>query len=306
MIDSAGDRGERQYEFSDVVRWMAEHADLVVLFFDPEKPGTTGETLGVLTESLSGIDHKLRIVMNKMDLFDGLRDFARTYGALCWNLSRSLGTKDMPHIFTTVIPELMRPDAKLPMDGFASALLELEALINDLPDRRIDNILNSSIREAKQLLVRAKIMLLLQRRQGRVRRRGWLYGIILLLIAGAGSFAFWQLSAITEAAIAGGAGIALLTISVIMSRWLSNKRRRKDIANIDHVFTTVHRNELVGRDKHLDLLATWESVRPTFQRQLRDGDKRALAPVSAGKVRKLEKLITTDLPNLRQGLSTEK
>ena len=68
--------------------------------------------------------------MNKMDLFDGIRDFARTYGALCWNLSRSLQTKDLPHIYTTIIPELVRDDCLLPLDGFAAALLELEQYIN--------------------------------------------------------------------------------------------------------------------------------------------------------------------------------
>ena len=110
MIDAAGRDAERPYDFSAVVRWIAEQADLILLFFDPEKPGTTGETLAVLNESLTGIDHKLRIVMNKMDLFDGIRDFARTYGALCWNLSRGLNTKDMPHIYTTVIPGKVRDD----------------------------------------------------------------------------------------------------------------------------------------------------------------------------------------------------
>eukprot|EP00592_Proboscia_alata_P001180 CAMPEP_0194367666 /NCGR_PEP_ID=MMETSP0174-20130528/15800_1 /TAXON_ID=216777 /ORGANISM="Proboscia alata, Strain PI-D3" /LENGTH=256 /DNA_ID=CAMNT_0039143579 /DNA_START=320 /DNA_END=1087 /DNA_ORIENTATION=+ len=49
---------DRGYDFAGVVRWFAERADVVLLFFDPDKPGTTGETLSILLKSLSGMDHK--------------------------------------------------------------------------------------------------------------------------------------------------------------------------------------------------------------------------------------------------------
>lgn len=47
-------------------KWFAERADVILLFFDPDKPGTTGETLSILTKSLAGMDHKLYIVLNKV------------------------------------------------------------------------------------------------------------------------------------------------------------------------------------------------------------------------------------------------
>lgn len=56
---------DRGYDFLGVVRWLAERADVVLLFFDPDKPGTTGETLECLTNSLSGVNHKLHIILNK-------------------------------------------------------------------------------------------------------------------------------------------------------------------------------------------------------------------------------------------------
>lgn len=56
----------RGYDFEGVVRWFAERADVILLFFDPDKPGTTGETLSILTNSLPGMDHKLYIVLNKV------------------------------------------------------------------------------------------------------------------------------------------------------------------------------------------------------------------------------------------------
>ena len=83
--DSTFDRG---YNFMAVTRWFAEHSDVILLFFDPDKPGTTGETLECLTKALSGMEHKLNIIFNKCDQFSKMHDFARAFGALCWNLSK--------------------------------------------------------------------------------------------------------------------------------------------------------------------------------------------------------------------------
>jgi GTPase Era involved in 16S rRNA processing len=70
MIDSPhADTSDRGYDFQGVVKWFAERADIVLLFFDPDKPGTTGETLSILLHSLGGMDHKLLIVLNKADQF---------------------------------------------------------------------------------------------------------------------------------------------------------------------------------------------------------------------------------------------
>ena len=66
---TTGSQMDRGYDFQGVVRWYAERADVVMLFFDPDKPGTTGETLSVLLRSLGGMDHKLLIVLNKADQF---------------------------------------------------------------------------------------------------------------------------------------------------------------------------------------------------------------------------------------------
>lgn len=61
-----GSDSTRGYDFESVVKWFAERADVILLFFDPDKPGTTGETLSILTNSLPGMDHKLYIVLNKV------------------------------------------------------------------------------------------------------------------------------------------------------------------------------------------------------------------------------------------------
>jgi GTPase SAR1 family protein len=101
MINANMDRG---YNFEDVIKWYAERADVILLFFDPDKPGTTGETLSILTNSLQGMDHKLHIILNKADQFKRIHDFARAYGSLCWNLSKVIPRKDLPRIYTMCLP----------------------------------------------------------------------------------------------------------------------------------------------------------------------------------------------------------
>eukprot|EP00929_Paragymnodinium_shiwhaense_P015762 TRINITY_DN123869_c0_g1_i1.p1 TRINITY_DN123869_c0_g1~~TRINITY_DN123869_c0_g1_i1.p1 ORF type:complete len:572 (+),score=129.00 TRINITY_DN123869_c0_g1_i1:91-1806(+) len=90
----------RGYNFLKVVRWFAQRADLILLLFDPDRPGTTGESLDVLTQSLNGYDHKFLIVLNKVDQLDSSVDFARAYGTLGWALSKVIPRKDIPQIYT--------------------------------------------------------------------------------------------------------------------------------------------------------------------------------------------------------------
>jgi hypothetical protein len=86
---------DRGYDFVGAVQWFAERADVILLFFDPDKPGTTAETLNVLTHAIlngaasgGGYEQKLLLVLNKADRFKRVHDYARTYGALCWNLAK--------------------------------------------------------------------------------------------------------------------------------------------------------------------------------------------------------------------------
>jgi hypothetical protein len=46
------------------------------------------------------MEHKLQIVFNKCDNFTKMHDFARAFGALCWNLSKVIPRKDLPPIYT--------------------------------------------------------------------------------------------------------------------------------------------------------------------------------------------------------------
>jgi GTPase SAR1 family protein len=111
---------DRGYDFDGVCRWYAERADVIMLFFDPEKPGTTSETLSILTTALVGLEYKLHIVLNKSDQFQTIHDFARAYGALCWNLSKVIQRKDLPRIYTLGLPPQLVPQSHYLNDIFTS------------------------------------------------------------------------------------------------------------------------------------------------------------------------------------------
>jgi len=134
MIDSPVSRNnveenlmDRGYNFEGVCRWYAERADVILLFFDPDKPGTTGETLSILTNSLVGFDHKLLIILNKADQFHRIHDFARAYGSLCWNLSKVIPRKDLPRIHTMCLPSHAIAQ---PVSSTAQTLLRAESSNN--------------------------------------------------------------------------------------------------------------------------------------------------------------------------------
>ena len=94
MIDSAEGTASRTYDFEGVVKTLADICDMVFFLLDPDKPGTTGETINVFARCLVGSEFKLRVMLNKCDAFTSMYDFARTYGTACWNLARVLRTKD--------------------------------------------------------------------------------------------------------------------------------------------------------------------------------------------------------------------
>ena len=197
-LTPASHLGERGYDFLGVTRWLAEHADVVLLFFDPDKPGTTGETLECLTQSLGGLEHKLHLVMSKVDQFEHIHDFARAYGSLCWNLAKVIPRKDLPRIYTMYLPSSFlnaskgaaaaaaataveipptaavptaaaltsaAPTAVEPTSKLALALEELEKTRAEVlhevlraPERRLDNTITRAHDSAALLRMHARVM----------------------------------------------------------------------------------------------------------------------------------------------------
>ncbi|MBO7684017.1 MAG: 50S ribosome-binding GTPase, partial [Kiritimatiellae bacterium] len=153
MIDSAEQTVGRAYNFEGVVRTLAELCDMVFFLLDPDKPGTTGETVNVFARCLVGVEFKLRVLLNKCDAFSGMYDFARTYGTACWNLARVLRTKDLPKIWTIYSGEA-REGGGLDFADFNRHREEFLSVFRNASERRRDNMFSQATADFNGLSIR--------------------------------------------------------------------------------------------------------------------------------------------------------
>ncbi|MBQ7666700.1 MAG: dynamin family protein, partial [Kiritimatiellae bacterium] len=182
MIDTPSGTVSRSYDFTAAVRAFADLADIVLFLFDPEKPGTTGESVDVLSASLRGIEFKLRVLLNKADTFDSMEDYARAYGTLCWNLARVLDTKDLPPLYSTFTPSTAaRLAARVPLDSFERNRAKILDLVHSAGTRRLDSVLAAFSADFSRLAIQARML-------GAIRRRLFRRGA-LSLAAGLGGTA---------------------------------------------------------------------------------------------------------------------
>lgn len=302
MIDAADARTERAYDFPAVVRWFAERADVILLLFDPDKPGTTGETLKILTDSLAGLDHKLLVIFNKVDRFRSMRDFARAYGALCWNLSKAIPTKDLPHIYNTYLPV---PDAHtdggLPLDDFDRSREEVLAEVLRAPQRRLDNVISRLHQHARRLRVHARVIdTLVAERRMRLFRSA-LLGLAVVLVAGLavwGSLNFLESEELRLRWVGLELLASLLALGVVYGLWWWDERVHAKNLSLDALFERTYARELTLGDQAHDLRALWASVRDRTQRALVASEGK-LPRLGRGELRRLDKVIEHRVPELR-------
>lgn len=296
MIDEAKSETGRGFDFPGVVRWFAERADLVLVFFDPDKPGTTGETLQVFNKSLSGIDHKLMIIMNKMDQFRTLQDFARACGALCWNLGKVIPRKDLPIIYNTYIPSAQRPAPVLPMEDFDQARDDLIAELRRAPARRLDNMITQVQIFAERLRLHAMVINQASRDLQLFR---WKFWIGLVLIFGG----------LTAAAVLTGLVLAVpLIVAVgaviggILEFLVLPRERRKKAARLGETFEKIYDLELLMRDRSEDLRTLWDQVHPRTREVAEKRGLHRFARLKRQDRDRLKTLIEVDIPKLRSEL----
>jgi GTPase SAR1 family protein len=311
MIDAAGTARGRGYDFAAGVRCFAEMADLILFFFDPDKPGTTGETVSIFTETLTGLDHKLLIVLNKVDLFANIRDFARTYGTLCWNLSKAIKTKDVPHIYNTYLPPQAQAGGNgqrqlIPLKDFDDSRDEVIAEIKRAPTRRADNLVSDLLVNARCLAIHARVCQLLARRFQTLEIKTWtlvvLFSVLTVgLVPLTWSSEHWSTPFLL---LLGGAALAGLS-------WFGGRhfiRREARLAStpeeLDAYFDAAYRRELALQDR-ADLRALWERVRPKVVKSLELLGARRL-PKGFGirrQLRELENVMETEIPKLRRDIA---
>lgn len=296
MIDEAKSENGRGFDFPGVVRWLAERADLVMVFFDPDKPGTTGETLQVFRESLAGIDHKMLIILNKVDQFQSLHDFARAYGALCWNLGKVIPRKDLPMIYNTFVPLADKPQSRLPMEDFEKARNDLIAELHRVPTRRMDNQITQIQAYAERLRMHATVIDKAATKFKSVRAR-W-RGLWLLLFGGLGAAAFGTGMVVALPVIALAAVLVFGFIEYIILPWT----KRRLIARFDQLFEKLHDRELLLRDRAEDLRMMWEEVSPRAREIAEKSGLQSFQKMSWQDREHLEELTSVVIPQLRSKL----
>lgn len=301
MIDAADGKVTRPYDFNAVVRWFAERADVILLLFDPDKPGTTGETLSVLTNSLSGLEHKLLIIFNKVDRFESMRDYARTYGALCWNLSKAIPRKDLPHIFNTYIPLGASGGARsVPLEDFDKQREEVRQEVRRAPFRRVDNIISRLYNHARRMRVHVTVLDALARERFWLGARYAVAGAALLLLGCVVAYALFSLLPETSRFgwALGAFALSVLLAAATGALYAWDSKSRANNLSLDALFERSYARQLTLGDDKEDLRALWLSVRERVRRSL---DARSGSPAKAwrGDFKKLERVIEKEVPELR-------
>ena len=312
MIDSADTASGRNYDFLGVVRDFSDRADLILFFFDPDKPGTTGETLSVFLKALDGVEHKLLILMNKVDQLHNIRDFARAYGALCWNLSKVTRTKDIPHVFCTYIPQLVdrtareRRENRIPLEDFDISRDEVVTEIERTSARRADNLVTALREQCRRVAMHSRVCAEIANRVRRVRTKFSLSGATVTLLALLVVFLAWgQVPWYASVAIGSG-GLALGALSLWLGKAVSGRDERTMVEGLNGIFESLYFKEL-QLDDRADLRGRWDSVKPRVRATL-DAVGAANLPRTRRirrRLRRLDRTLKNDVPRLCRTIELE-
>ncbi|KAH9600519.1 Dynamin superfamily [Trypanosoma melophagium] len=283
----------RGYDFLAVTRWFASRCDVILLVFDPANPGTTGETLDVLTRSLAGFEHKFLLVMNKVDVFDKTTDFARAYGALCWNLSKVLTMKDIPRIYTTFVPTKAsvasaatsnststtssagvddkarvplspaKPSPISPLSEEGAKMVAMEEFVRQreevvdeilkAPLRRLDNLITEAEEGARRILLAGRVCTAIVWDYRRWQLIGVLAPTALFGVAGG----ILALGGLSKTPITLATLTALVGAATLYAAATGLKRLEREL--LEHSDAVVDRI-FIGRENTLDLQLRWKNA----------------------------------------------
>ncbi|KAG7383894.1 EH domain-containing protein 1 [Phytophthora boehmeriae] len=297
---------DRGYEFPEVVRWYAERADVILLFFDPDKPGTTGETLSILTRSLVGMDHKLHLVLNKVDQFRKIHDFARAYGSLCWNLSKVIPLKDLPRIYTMCIPT--KDNQVQTAEGLGASMKDLDAMRDEVvsevqraPERRVDNLITNLYDSSRLLKMHAEIFEDLRARYASEKWRR--SALVAATFVGGNALAASALYSGVPIEAAAGLSVAtaLASAGVIWHNSTVLTQLERDLLHEDslgELFRRRYGRQLAEGDEYV--LSLWKRVLPTLQVAAHTLGFSKLPKLKSSEIAALENIVNNEIPELRR------
>ena len=152
MLDAASEK-DRGYDYLQVLGELAKIADLIVMMFDPHKPGTIKESYDTIRKTLpeTAREDRILFVMSRIDECVDIKDLIKSYGTLCWNMSQMTGRKDIPRIYLTYSssPRVVPPDKVPP--GWPQERQELIDEIMQAPASRTSHILEDLERHVREL-----------------------------------------------------------------------------------------------------------------------------------------------------------
>lgn len=300
-----GQSMDRGYDFQGVVRWYAERADVVLVLFDPSKPGTTGETLNVLLNSLGGMDHKLLIVLNKADEFKKIHDFARAYGSLCWNLSKVIPRKDLPRIFTMCLPVKNTDGHEATAVGAALADLEqtrddVVAEVMKAPKRRVDNMITHLNDSIHLLLMHIEIAQDVQKKYNKLL---WEHRVQELgsLTAGVGLGVLGFYASVPVEFTGAAIGVTLFGVGGM--KWFNNSKLKEaenqllTSEELSAAFQRTHSREISQADEFT--ASVWQRIREHLRMALKSEGLASYPSVSKSEIHHLRNILEEEIPKLR-------
>lgn len=290
----------RGYDFLAATKWFAQRADVILLMFDPNNPGTTSETLSVLTQSLAGQEHKFLIVFNKIDMFDKVVDFARAYATLCWNLSKVIPLKDIPHIYTTYTPTGRNTldTAAVPEEELNQTRKLVREEILRAPSRRLDNLLTETEEAARRVLLCGQVTNALKQSQ-----KKFFWGRVGVLAAAtvlgpsAVVGSFLVLHDLMPTLILGAISAVGIGYMWKTTNDQAVRDEKRAIANLDNIVRDLY----PGKSLSEEVRQRWMNVKPVIEENAapENGGVAELPSFNTRELKRVDDIINKVLPELR-------
>lgn len=154
LIDTPGVlSGEKQrigrtYSFTEVCRWFAARADIILLLFDAHKLDISDEFKEAI-EALKGHDDKIRVVLNKADAVDSQK-LLRIYGSLMWSLGKVIKTPECMRVYIGSFWEQPLRGSEWSRQLFEMEMRDLLTDLKNVPK-------NAAVRKVNELVKRVRL-----------------------------------------------------------------------------------------------------------------------------------------------------